>query len=291
MATVKHRGASIRIYLADGTPNGLRLVEKANWTGLAIACSRAQWPGVRRREEFGRAGNYLLVGDAAGDAGQARIYVGEAEDLRKRIDQHQTRDFWARLVALTSKDQSLNKAHVRYLEARLLQLGADAKQAQLENGTAPPLPYLAEADVADTETFLDEALTVLPLLDVRAFDIPRAETLTGPMLRLQGPDTIATGRDEPGGFIVLAGSVGRAEHVPSIHAWLLEKRQQLLNQGVLANEGDTVRVTTDYRFDSPSTAAGVLLGRAANGRTEWKDAKGRTLKELQALASAASEHA
>jgi hypothetical protein len=285
---VEARGTSIRIYLADGTPDGLRLIEKANWTGLALACSRAQWPDVRGREEFSRAGNYLLVGDAAGDAGQARIYVGEAEVLRKRIDQHQAKDFWARLVALTSKDQSLNKAHVRYLEARLLQLGADAKQAQLENGTAPPLPYLAEADVADTETFLDEALTVLPLLDVRAFDIPKVEVLEGPVLRLQGPDTSASGRDEPGGFIVLAGSIGRAEHVASIHPWLLERRNQLLNQGVLVPDNGVLRVSTDYRFDSPSTAAGVLLGRAANGRTEWKDAKGRTLKELQTSASSPS---
>jgi hypothetical protein len=277
---VKSRGASIRIYLADGTPDGLRFVEKVNWTGLVIGCSRAEWPKVKEREEFSRAGIYLLVGDAAGDAGQPRIYVGEAEDLRKRIQQHQVKDFWTRLVALTSKDHSLNKAHVRYLEARLLTLAAQAKQAQLENGTAPSLPYLSEADQADTETFLDEALTVVPLLDVRAFDVPtRAD---GPLLRLQGPDTNATGRDEASGFVVLEGSIGRLEHVPSIHAWLLERRQQLLSQGVLIPEGGILRLTTNYRFDSPSTAAGVLLGRAANGRTEWKDANGKTLKEIQA---------
>jgi hypothetical protein len=227
----------------------------------------------------------MLVGDAAGDAGGVRLYVGEAEDLRKRIHQHAAKDFWTRLVALTSKDQSLNKAHVRYLEARLLQLGADAKQTQLENGMAPPVPYLAEADVADTETFLEEALTVLPLLDVRAFDVPKVDTSSGPLLRLQGPDTDASGRDEPGGFVVLGGSLGRVEHVPSIHAWLLERRQQLLDQGVLVAENGVLRVTTDFRFESPSAAAGVLLGRAANGRTEWKDAEGRTLKELQTSAA------
>jgi hypothetical protein len=285
---MKPRGASIRIYLADGTPNGLRLVEKANWTGLVLACSRAQWPEVRAREEFGRAGIYVLIGDAAGDAGQTRVYVGEAEALRKRVDQHQGKDYWTRLVALTSKDHSLNKAHVRYLEARLLQLGASAKQAQFENGTAPPIPYLSEADADDTETFLEEGLTVLPLLDLRAFDVPEADALKGPALRLQGPDTNAMGRDEPGGFVVHADSVGRVDHVPSIHPWLLEKRQQLLTQGVLVPDHGQLRMTADHRFESPSTAAGVLLGRAANGRIEWKDETGRTLKEIQASVASAT---
>lgn len=41
------------------------------------------------------------------------------------------------------------------------------------------------------------------------------------------------------------------------------------------------RLTQDYTFNSPSTAAGVLLGRSANGRIEWKDVKGRSLKEIQ----------
>jgi hypothetical protein len=285
MVHVNSRGASIKIFLADGSPDGLRLVEKANWTGLIIACSRAQWPEIKQREEFSRAGNYVLVGDAAGDAGEPRVYVGEAEDLRKRIDQHQAKDFWTRVIAVTSKDQSLNKAHVRYLEARLLKLAADAKRAQLENGTAPPLPYLAEADIADTETFLDEALTILPLLDIRAFDVPVTSTKKAPLLRLTGPDTTAQGRDEPGGFLVLAGSTGRVETVPSIHPFLVERRQQLLNQGVLVPRDGVLQLSTDYQFDSPSTAAGVLLGRAANGRTEWKDAQGRTLKELQLAAA------
>jgi len=48
--------------------------------------------------------------------------------------------------------------------------------------------------------------------------------------------------------------------------------------------------TQDYRFASPSTAAGVLAGAARNGRTSWSDESGRTLKALQdERAGAASE--
>jgi len=46
-------------------------------------------------------------------------------------------------------------------------------------------------------------------------------------------------------------------------------------------DGNHYRFTQDYAFSSPSTAAAVVLGRSANGRIEWKDGLGRTLKELQ----------
>jgi len=40
-----------------------------------------------------------------------------------------------------------------------------------------------------------------------------------------------------------------------------------------------------YLFASPSLAAGVMLGRPANGRVEWKAADGRTLKDIQDAAT------
>ncbi len=126
---------SIKLFLADGRPDGLRLAEKSNWTGLAIVCSRSQYPLVRGRDEFQRAGVYVLVG--RGESVLPRVYVGEADVLRKRLDNHlQTNEFWDRLVAFTSKDGTLNKAHVRYLEARLIAIAKEAKRAELGNATA-----------------------------------------------------------------------------------------------------------------------------------------------------------
>lgn len=58
-------------------------------------------------------------------------------------------------------------------------------------------------------------------------------------------------------------------------------RAALIGKGILKSEGGAFRFTEDYSFTSPSTAAGVVLGRAANGRTEWKTADGRVLKALQ----------
>jgi hypothetical protein len=283
-------GASIRIFLVDGTPDGLRLVEKSNWTGLGIVTPRSQYSQARQREEFARPGVYVLVGP--GSSALPQIYVGEAEELRSRLDNHQqSKDFWTRVVAFISKDGNINKAHVRYLESRLVALATAAKRAELMNGTVPTLPALSEADTADMENFLREMLVIFPVLEVTAFHLagaaqpatsghaepPAIETT----LQLKGPLTEAVGADTSDGFLVQAGAHGRAKEVPSTHEWLKNIRNGLLSQGILAVTGDQVILKQDYLFDSPSSAAGVLLGRAANGRVEWKDAAGKTLKQLQ----------
>jgi hypothetical protein len=283
-------GASIRIYLADGTPEGLRLVEKSNWTGLGIVSSRSQYGQARKRDEFGRPGVYVLVGP--GSDALPEIYVGEAEELRSRVDSHQqSKDFWTRVVAFISKDGNINKAHVRYLESRLIGLAAAAKRAELANCTAPALPALSEPDTADMENFLREMLVIFPVLEVTAFQLAGASplpVLPNPdppvdeaTLYLIGPLTEATAVDTADGFLLRAGSHGRTKEVASMHGWLKNIRKGLISQGILVVAGDQLIVTQDYLFDSPSSAAGVLLGRSANGRTEWKNSRGQTLKQLQ----------
>ena len=97
---------------------------------------------ARTRDDFGRPGVYVLAGVT--DDGVSRIYVGEADELRSRINQHfagpSAKDFWTRAVAFTSKDENLNKAHVRFLESRLVALVSEAKRAHLENGNTPAPP-------------------------------------------------------------------------------------------------------------------------------------------------------
>lgn len=192
---------------------------------------------------------------------------------------------------------------MRYLEARLIGLANHAKRAELENGTAPPLPHLSEADQADVESFLQQVLVILPVLGVTAFEIP-SEPLSvvkpsnspsvpseitpqhqSEQLFLKGKGGVnATGADRAEGFVVFAGATVRLEPVVSIHPFLEQQRQHLISQGVLVQDEDRLRLTKHHVFESPSTAAGVLLGRAANGRIEWKDVQGRTLKEIQQAA-------
>src|SRR5262249_32963984 len=101
-------------------------------------------------------------------------------------------------------------------------------------------------------------------------------------LQLRGKGIEAKGYEVDEGFVVLAGSQAAKDEVPSIHQHVASLRQQLISRDVLKPDGDRYVFSQDYTFSSPSNAAGVVLARSANGRIEWKDANGRTLKDLQA---------
>ncbi len=282
---------SIRIFLADGTPDGIRIVDKSNWTGRAVVASRAQLADVLKRSEMARPGVYVLVGP--GSTGLSRIYIGEADVLQERLKQHaKQKDFWTRFVAFTSTDESLNKAHVRYLESRLVSLAKSANQWEIENHAVPAEPPLSEADRADAEWFLGEMLVIYPILGIDAFESAAEEstgTGGGEDLALAQSGAEGKGRETKEGFVVFAGSRARSSETKSIHNFLHELRKQLLDKGVLTMDGDHLVFTQDFRFASPSTAAGVLVGRAANGRTAWRTSDGKTLKAIQGeLAEAGS---
>ena len=278
-------GATIKIFLADGTPLGLRLIEKSNWTGRGFDFARSDWPKVKSREDFSRPGVYVLRGLT--EDGLVKVYIGEADELRARISQHfagpAAKEFWERAVAFTSKDENLNKAHVRFLESRLVALAMVAKRVQLENGNVPAPPSLSEYDRAEAETFLDEMLVIYPLLGIDAFSPPLAQKVEpSEELHLAVKDVTATGRDGAEGFVVFEGSLASKKESAAIPDYVRKFRATLLADGVLADAGPShYRVCQDYLFTSPSLAAAVLLGRISNGRAEWKAADGRTLKAIQ----------
>lgn len=292
MSSISPRPTSIRIYLADGVPDGLRIVEKSNWTGIAVVAGRSQIDRALAREELGQPGVYILAGQS--ENGAPRLYIGEADVLKDRLKQHSAgKEFWAQLVAFTSTNRGLNKAHVRYLEARLVVLAKEANQWELDNSTQPVPPSLSEADIADVEWFLQEMLVIFPLLGIDAFESASIQALGNkgetPELYLRERGANARGREVGNGFIVKKGSHARSMEVPSIHKYLRELRKQLIERGVLLAKGDQLVFTQDFRFDSPSTAAGVLVGGSANGRRAWKDKHGRTLKNLQEARAEAME--
>ncbi len=136
-------------------------------------------------------------------------------------------------------------------------------------------------DAADAESFLADVLLCLPVLGVTLFEKAKATGPKSHALILKAEGIEAQCIETPQGFVVRAGSRAVKGEVPSIHASMRELRRALVDKGVLRVDGEVYRLAQDYTFASPSTAAGVMLGRTANGRIEWKDAKGRTLQVIQ----------
>ena len=117
---------SLRIFVADGDPDGLRIVDKSNWIGKALVFPRALLPQVKAWPELAQTGVYLLLGprpDGEGDM----LYVGEGDPIRPRLEWHYAqKDFWTRAVCFVAAPGQLNKAHVQFLEANLVRLGTRA---------------------------------------------------------------------------------------------------------------------------------------------------------------------
>lgn len=289
MTTVNtRRGFSVNVFLPTGDPEGLKVVEKSNWTGRGLVIPRAMFGESKSREELGRTGVYLLVGPSETSTLPA-LYVGEGDPIRPRLEQHaKNKDFWTHAVAFTSKDTNLNKAHVQRLESRLVELAKNAKRCILENGNLPAPPSLSEADEAMAEGFLDDVLLCLPILGCGMFEAASlaAARDNDEILYLSARGIEAKGKDTAGGFVVFENSLAAGDDrlTPSLvadYALVKERRDELVRQGVLVPCGTDLMLTLNYTFSSPSLAASLLLGRKANGRTNWKTKDGRTLKELQ----------
>ncbi len=218
--------------------------------------------------------------------GLPRVYIGEGDPIRPRLEQHAAKkDFWTSCIAFSSKDENLNKAHVQYLEARLVALASAAKRCILDNGNAPALPSLSEADAADAEGFLAEVLLCFPVLGLNVFT-GTATAAPGRTLHLSAKGVAAQGAETAEGFVVRAKSGAVTSEAPSCPAWVKQLRGALVQNGVLATSGDAYVFTQDYVFASPSAAACAVLGRSANGRTEWTTKDGKTLKALQGAEAA-----
>ena len=147
---------TIHIFVVDGDPDGVKIVDRQNWTGWGIAFPRSSWTSVCKRKEFGTPGVYILSGPSEGSSDELpTVYVGQGDEIRTRLDSHfVNKDFWDWGYAFVSKGTALNRAHTTWLEHALIDLAHQAGQCHLDNATHPKEPNLSEWERADTLGFL-----------------------------------------------------------------------------------------------------------------------------------------
>lgn len=281
MPDLNQRPFSINIFVPDGDPDGLRVVGKSNWTGTGIVFRRTNYKQAANRDEFLRTGVYILVGSSE-ESNLPTIYIGEGDPVKWRLDSHyREKDFWDWAVFFVTKDSSLNKAHVKYLESRLLALATDAKQCRFDNTKSSSSPSLSEADTADVESFLSDMLNIFPLLGLSVFEKPETNVKPKDLFYINAKEITASGYEDPKGFVVRQGSQMVAEVTPSLNQHYISIRNDLIDQGIVVPQEQHYVFTQDQVFSSPSKSGAVVTGSPTSGRTAWKTKDGKTLKEIQ----------
>jgi hypothetical protein len=276
--------ATIKLFLVHGDAKRLRTAELSNWTGKAIAGPRSEFDGVLSREEAANSGVYFLTGSEP-ETGQAAVYVGEAESIRDRLRNHLDKDFWNHVIFFMSKDENLTKAHIRYLEGRLIEQAKDTGRSVVMNGQSSGAK-LPESDREDMEIFLDRIHQLLPVLGAD-FLLPTGSTVSGKtereLLFCEIKGLGATGHLTPTGFVVLKGSQAVMKERASAHQYpyIMALRERLKDDGTLIKDGERFRFSRDAEFASPSAAAAAIHGGTANGLLVWKNKTGKTLKEIE----------
>ena len=278
---------SLHIFFPSGDPDGLRVVKKDNWSGRAIAFRRDRMDEAAGWKGLEHTGVYILRSE---EDQKARTYVGEANDVAKRLKRHRDdgdKDFWTDAVAFVRTGDSLDKAEVGYLEARLIQLAEPAESAgwcTLTNDQRPdPEGRLEDDREAAAEGYLEEMLECL-----RALGIPEFHPLeemwpaagTGDRtLHVKRKGVVAHGHYLPDcpdsrKFEVLGGATAAKEEVESLgdipYRRARQLRQQMIDEKLLVEEGNVYVLQSDYTFNSPSQAEAVLAGRPGSGISVWR---------------------
>ena len=278
-------GKSIDLYLMDGIATGRWQATLSNWNCIAYKIPRGDLKNCDDLPELNSPGVYFLFG-RDDESAQQFVYVGEGDDVLKRILQAHTFEkdgsYWTEVVILVTPDGSLDKAKIKYLENRFHRIVIETKRYLVKNGNTPPQSPVQKKIRDMLEEFIMNTQLIMPALGHRVFEPqPSADPENGDedellyFSRNHGKGGQATGKVADDGFWVLRGSYifpKAADYIPIGVAKAREKYKDFIdNEGILQR---------DISFGSPSYAASFVCGKNCNGLVEWKNMAGTTLKEL-----------
>lgn len=283
-------GKSIELFLVNGTADSLITAELSNWNGKAIKIPRIEVASCTR-DDITQAGVYFLF--CREDDGSDSVYIGEAENVKERLAQHlhdyqseKEKYYWNTAVIFVGRD--LNKALIRYLENRFVEIARNCKRYIVLTKNTYRNTVMKESQIAVMEEFVDNVKVLINALGYKVME---------PLLQTNGDATVveeeklfitagnasATGIITSEGFVVLKGAVvNQKTSTKSLSPGMIKLRDKLFNDGKV----DNLTTTEDILFSSSSAAADFVLGYSVSGPRTWKTKDGRTLKEIEGTATA-----
>jgi len=275
------RPQTIQIFLPDGNPTSIKIADLTNRMICAVLAPRNKLAEVGLREEVRRYGIYFLFGINEEKA-KPMVYIGETEDCFERIKTHnKNKDFWNHAVIISSKTNTFTKTHVKYLEYLCIKNAIEIGRYDTENQTSPAKPYVTESMEAD---LLDNYETIKVLLATLGYpifeEIRKSSVKKKEILYCKGKDAIAEGNMIDDGFVVFKGSKANKDETRTAGSWVVGMRSKLIESKILVEQENVLIFSQDYIFGSPSAAAAAVLGRRANGWTEWKNKDGISIDKI-----------
>jgi len=275
---MKVSAKTIQIFLPEGNPHGIKIAEITSRTVLAILIPRQQLTEAAKREELNGVGVYMLFGQS--DA-KPQLYIGETENCLNRLKEHHVKkEFWTTALVFVSKTHYFTKTHIKFLEWYCWDIAKKANRYLLDNSNTPSKPHISESAQADLLDNFETMQMLASTLGYAVFDEIK-KPLPKEIIICKGKDAYAKGEYTEQGLVVFAHSTCNLIPTNTAGASLISMREQLQQKGVLQRKENVLVFMEDYIFSSPSTAAGVVLARSANGWREWKFNDGRTLDEVK----------
>lgn len=278
-------GKSIELFLMNGTADSLITAELSNWNGKAIKIPRIEVTSCKR-EDITQAGVYFLF--CKEDDGSDSVYIGEAENVKDRLIQHlcdyqaeKEKYYWSTAVIFVGRD--LNKALIRYLENRFVEIARNSKRYIVLTKNTYRNTVMKESQIAVMEEFIDNVKILINALGYKLLEPfsqveSPASDADDEILYLTSGSAKATGKVTTEGFVVFEDAiVNEKTSTKSLSAGMQKLRQTLIDSDKVQNW----KTTEDILFSSSSAAADFILGYSVSGPQIWKTKDGRTLKDIE----------
>lgn len=298
---------TIQIYLPKGNPRGLRLAEMTTRTVRLIEIPRIHIDDFFEMPEANQVGLYFLIGETESTE-KPLLYVGQTGDLKRRLNQHDDKDFWTRAFVMLSTNNTMTQTHALYMEHKAIVTAIQVGRYEIKNGNNGNKPHTPDPLKADCEELfytLDVLLSTLGQPIFESLSIKENDNLTNqssssigiPLISnveissiddsqptlfyYDAKDSDAQGYYDDDGFVILAGSLIRQAQAISAPPFITKLKENLLNNGkLIAIDNKSYQLTENQLFKTPSGASSLVSGRSTNGWIEWKNEAGQTLSDI-----------
>lgn len=162
MAVAKAK--TINLLLNEGTLNGVISIADSSWnSGELFSAPRDSIDDLLESEACDKYGVYLLLS-------KEMVYVGQSSDLSKRIKQHIVgKDWWERVIVLTTSDDSLNRSDIDYLEAILIKKASENNKLDCDNKNTGNRIKISKFRKVFLEQYMEEAMFLMELIGITVF--------------------------------------------------------------------------------------------------------------------------